>query len=143
MVSFSQKAFLQLANSANAASISAWSVLRKKNTAAAPATGTRTGCPTIPRKRKTMRQVRRELGDRMFRRSFRMSFHTFEKLYLTIKPKLLEVMERDEHKKVTVPNGIIPLTTRVGCAIRFFAGGAIFCRRRSKRYPSCPGTIVY
>ena len=43
--------------------------------------GTRLDCPTVPRIRKTVTQVYRELGANYFRRAFRMSFHTFHRLY--------------------------------------------------------------
>jgi hypothetical protein len=50
--------------------------------------GTRLNCPTIPRTRKSMTQLFRELGPNYFRRSFRMSFDTFKKLYFILKPWL-------------------------------------------------------
>ena len=43
--------------------------------------GTKLDCPNIPRERKSVVQVYRELGSTYFRRSFRMSYGTFRSLY--------------------------------------------------------------
>ena len=39
--------------------------------------GTRTDCPNVPRERKSVTQVYREMGAQYFRRSFRMNYLTF------------------------------------------------------------------
>ena len=83
--------------------------------------GNRQGCPTIPRTRKWIRQILRELGPGYFRRAFRMSYLTFRIFYHRIKADLRRVMKDTDRKNC--PNGRIPLTSRVGIAIRYFAGG--------------------
>ena len=84
--------------------------------------GTRTGCPTMKRERKTISQIYREISDTMFRRSYRMSFNTFLILYNTIKTHLIAAMSNPSDK-ANAPNGRIPLSSRLGMAIRVYAGG--------------------
>ena len=83
--------------------------------------GTRLGCPTIPRTRKWMAAIHRELGPGYFRRAFRMSFLTFKIFYHRLKGDLRKVMEDTD--RTNCPNGRIPLTSRIGMAIRYLAGG--------------------
>ncbi len=84
--------------------------------------GSRLDCPTIPRQRKSVTQVYRELGRTYFRRSFRMSFETFSNLFKVIKVDLIRVVNARSDGKSS-PNGKITLTVRLACGIRFFAGG--------------------
>ena len=58
----------------------------------------------------------------MFRRAYRMSFFTFKKLYMQLKQYLRTVMLHPNVKK-SAPNGRITLSSRLGIAIRYFAGG--------------------
>ena len=82
-------------------------------------------CTTIGRVRKTMREVYKELGPKMFRRSFRMKYTTFNLLFSKVKPKLMQVMKKDtmQQSRNHAVNGMIPLPVRLGCALRFWAGG--------------------
>ena len=50
--------------------------------------GTKLDCPNIPRLRKLVVQVYRELSSTYFRRSFRMSYRTFRSLYRTLEEDL-------------------------------------------------------
>ena len=86
--------------------------------------GTRLDCPTIPRIRKSVRQIFRELGPNYFRRSFRMRWSTFKQLYFTLKPSLVQVIQPAPLKKrKRSPNGPIALPVRLAVCLRFFAGG--------------------
>ena len=52
--------------------------LRTRHDVAVIQRGTRlVGCPTIARRRKTVKDIHREMGDYYFRRAFRMSILTF------------------------------------------------------------------
>ena len=57
------------------------------------ARGKSSDCPTIPRQRKSVTQVYRELGKTYFRRSFRMSFETFSNLFNVVKADLIRVVD--------------------------------------------------
>ena len=74
-----------------------------------------------------MNEIYRNMGGKMFRRAFRMSFVNFKKLYLLIKPALLKLVNGDnvekDMKKIHPVNGVIPLPVRLGCSLRFWAGG--------------------
>ena len=52
--------------------------------------GTRLNCPTVPRARKSVHQVYREMGKTFFRRSFRMTYSAFCRLLRLIEPGLQE-----------------------------------------------------
>ena len=56
--------------------------------------GTRLEKPTVPRERKTVTQVYRELGKHYFRRSFRMSYLTFGRLYRLLESVLKRVRQQ-------------------------------------------------
>jgi len=77
-------------------------------------------CPTVRRERKTLSQVYRELGHAYFRRSFRMTFSVFGRLFKLLVPYMKEFVSDDD--KNHSPNGPITLTVRLACGIRFFAG---------------------
>ena len=74
-------------------------------------------CPTVPRIRKSVSQIYRELGDTYFHRAFRMKMKTFEELFKILKPGLtLAVGSKYKNHE---PNGRITLTVRLGCALHF------------------------
>ena len=84
--------------------------------------GRRMGCPTRPRERTSIADIYRDAGDTFFRRSFRMSFTNFKLLYKSVKTRMRAVMM--EHiSRPNAPNGRIKLSSRLGMAIRVFAGG--------------------
>jgi len=58
------------------------------------------------RKRKTMEEVHAELGDALFRRTFRMSYETFLKLFDIIKPQLYQIINYNPQVQ-RGPNGRI------------------------------------
>ena len=91
--------------------------------------GTRLDAPAVPRIRKTVTQVYRELGKHYFRRAFRMSYSTFGRLYRLLENDLkretgTKRFESDYVERST--NGPILLTVRLASAIRFFAGGEAY-----------------
>ena len=83
--------------------------------------GSRYGCPTITRRRKTVKDIHREMGDGYFRRAFRMSIFNFARFFEDIRDDLRRVM--NENDPVHCVNGRIPLSSRVALALLFFAGG--------------------
>ena len=87
-----------------------------------PSLSNRWGKKNIIRKRKLIQNIHRELGDVYFRRAYRMSYLAFKKLYSVLKPHLLDALSQTEKKRVHAPNGKIPLATRIGCGLRYFAG---------------------
>ena len=91
--------------------------------------GTRLDRPAVPRVRKNVTQVNRELGQNYFRRAFRMSYRTFFRLYRMIEDDLKREIgtkrfESDYVERST--NGPILLTVRLAAALRFFAGGEAY-----------------
>ena len=66
--------------------------------------GRRMGCPTRPRERKTIGEIYREIGDTMFRRSYRMSFVDFKFLYYRLKSRMRATM-LDHSNRNNAPNG--------------------------------------
>ena len=91
--------------------------------------GTRLNCPTVPRARKSVHQVYREMGKTYFRRSCRMTYSAFCCLLRLTKPGLQEAFGSNKRQPGYVncsPNGSINLATRLAVAIRFFAGGEAY-----------------
>ena len=78
-------------------------------------------CPTVRQERKSLSQVYRELGQAYFRRSFRMTFSVFGRLFKLLATYMKEFVSDDDNNHS--PNGKIALTVRLACGIRFFAGG--------------------
>ena len=74
------------------------------------------------RTRKSVSQIKQELGDAMFRRAFRMNYDSFCSLYTIIKPDLLEILKYRPHDN-SGPNGRIRPNVRLACTLRFFSGG--------------------
>ena len=83
--------------------------------------GTRLDCPTIPRVRKSVTQVYRELGNLYFKRSFRMSYQRFCRLFRLLAPHFNDYIDKNNLKYS--PNGKIDPSVRLATGIRFFAGG--------------------
>ena len=99
-------------------------VRQKKNREPRPHTSNRKNRRRIPRRRSSILQIHRELGANLFKRAFKMNLKCFSKLYGIIKPELLKVMGRDRFNcRQHAINGIIPMPSRLGCALRFWAGG--------------------
>ena len=83
--------------------------------------GSRNGRPTIPRTRKWVNAIYRELGPTYFRRAFRMTLIDFKHLFGLLRNDIHRVMKDSDRKNC--PNGRIPLASRLGIALRYFAGG--------------------
>ena len=101
--------------------INKYHAYRQKRRRISKAKSTRRACPTIPRIRKTVHQNYRALGEYYFRRAYRMSYHTFRQLYSKVKNSLHNTLYKTRTKNAV--NGRIPLCSRLGIAICFFAGG--------------------
>ena len=102
------------------------------------------------RVRRSVESIRDEIGDVLFRRSYRMSFGSFQKLHRLLRPALIsihrEIMEATSsrrrerrqmrttrsrgrlrtHWKRFVHNGSIDTSVRLAIALRFFAGGSMY-----------------
>jgi hypothetical protein len=88
--------------------------------------GTRFNCPTVPRVRKSVYQVYREIGKTYFCGSFQMTYFPFGPLFQLIKPNLEEGVPLKKGQLGYFdrsPNGPIDLATCLAVAIPFFAGG--------------------
>lgn len=89
--------------------------------------GSRKGCSTRKRERRTVKQIYDALGPYYFRRAYRMSYGIFLKLYDKLLPYLVKASGyRDYEKAFYIHNGKIPLSVRLACAIRYFAGGSAY-----------------
>ena len=99
--------------------------IRKRRHKVKKRPNSRKGCPTRPRRRKSVLEVFQELGRKSFRRAYRMHLETFFKLYTIIKPHLLKAIDSNHEDKPTkhIPNGRIHPTVRLACTLRMFAGG--------------------
>jgi DDE superfamily endonuclease len=81
----------------------------------------------LSRTRVSMREIFNELGAAYFKRAYRMSYETFCKL----SNKLSAAIARFARKRGSSPmiyrrgpNGTITPSVRLGCALRYFAGGS-------------------
>ena len=84
--------------------------------------GSKLGSRNIRRQRKTIECIYREMGPIYFRRAYRMSKSSFDKLLTTIHGYLRSSLLFPRQTQ-NAPNGTIPISTRLAIAIRFFAGG--------------------
>ena len=81
---------------------------------------------TIRRTRKSVPGMWDELGQ-YARKSYRMSWDTFQLLHETLEEKLIEEFGfKEEGEALYIPNGAIPTLLRLSAALRFFAGGAVY-----------------
>ena len=82
-------------------------------------TGRKIGSKTIKRDRKHLNQINKEIGDSIFRRSYRMYPNSFWKLHSLI-------FDNDfpkKRKSGATPNGPILNSQRLSMALRWMAGG--------------------
>jgi len=78
----------------------------------------------IKRARRCVHSIMAELGPSYVRRAYRMEPSSFWKLYQILRPELEGRSARRRHKqRKGAKNGTIPGSTRLSCALRFFAGG--------------------
>ena len=85
----------------------------------------RSGTTNIGRARKRIERIHRELGGNHFRRAFRMSYEDFQELCRLLNPRL-DALQLNNGQRDWGPNGRIANSIRVACAIRYFAGGAVY-----------------
>jgi hypothetical protein len=98
------------------------------------------------RNRRSIESVYQELGDYLFRRTYRMTYTSFQELHRLLEPQLLMIHQRcladrtrlRKEKRLTikrnhvttwkrfVPNGTISTSVRLAIALRYFAGGSIY-----------------
>jgi hypothetical protein len=110
------------------------------------AIGRRLGKETRVRNRRSIESVYEEMGHQMFRRAYRMTYQTFIELHRILEPEIVRIHKeytenrerrrkerRSERKRIDqtrwkrfVHNGVIPTTTRLAIAIRYFAGGSFY-----------------
>lgn len=110
------------ATCAAAAFITKYEIKSKNNTSCSSTVGSRLGCKTIPRVRRTVKNVLRLMGDTLFRRAYRMLYLRLKLLFETIENDLRNVIQVNPNRH-HAPNGKVPLKSRLAMAIRFFAGG--------------------
>ena len=85
-----------------------------------PGVGSRLGCGTMKRHRKSYVELLAEFGPNKFRRMYRMHEHTFLTLFHLLDPFMKCAKIR---KRGATPNGAITKENRLLMALRFFAGG--------------------
>ena len=83
--------------------------------------GPRNGCPTIPRTSKWVNAIHRELGRTYFCHAFRMTLIDFKHLFSLLRNDIHHVMKDTDRKNCL--NGRIPLASRFGIVLRYFARG--------------------
>jgi hypothetical protein len=91
----------------------------------------------LPRHRRSMRQIgarrrRRmqvdniyqQLGPRIFRQAYRMTYTSFKRLHQTLRLRILEGLSQQPSGSYRfIPNGKITTSVHLACALRYFAGG--------------------
>ena len=89
-----------------------------------------------PRERTSVSEIFNSMGERMFRRAFRMTFDAFWRLHSILLPHLLTAIsinrnyvrkggrEGGNYSLPPTPNGPISPSIRLGAALRYFAGGS-------------------
>ena len=84
-------------------------------------TGPRQGHPPRKRVRRSVYSIYLEQGDIYFRRAYRMEYASFRVLHKMLQPRL-----RHNSGAKAARNGFIDSTTRLSCALRYFAGGSAY-----------------
>ena len=82
-------------------------------------TSNRFGIPNIRRQRIAVETIFSRLGERLFKRCYRMSESLFWKLHDLLKPYLI----KEQRLRGSTPNGDIATEARLSMSIRWFAGG--------------------
>ena len=86
--------------------------------------GSRKGSRTRTRSRRSVEDLLEQLGEIYFRRAFRMPSSSFQALHSLIKYGIIAHSQRDIESSNYRPNGPISTSVRLGCALRYFAGGS-------------------
>ena len=91
--------------------------------------GSKAGTKNIQRIRKDVENMFLELGQHC-RKAYRMSPEEFVTLHALLEEKLREKFSKNERAarddERTAPNGLVPTKLRLSCAIRYFAGAAVY-----------------
>jgi hypothetical protein len=110
------------------------------------AIGRRLGKQTRVCKQRSIESVYEEMGHQMFRRAYCMTYETFIELHRILEPEIVRIHKeytenrerrrkerRSKRKRIDqtrwkrfAHNGVIPTTTRLAIAIRYFAGGSFY-----------------
>jgi len=77
------------------------------------------------RKRRSVRDIYKELGKVYFRRAYRMKYRTFTSLANELRPYIIQASGQKGGAPY-IPNGPISPDVRLACAIRWFAGGSVY-----------------
>ena len=81
--------------------------------------------PTIPRQRRLASDIFEQLGPCYTRRAFRMTAPNFYDLHRYLYPYLRRIYaDSPKSHKDGARNGLVPSTSRVAVALRYFAGGS-------------------
>ena len=79
-----------------------------------------------PRRRRSVEDIYKEMGDIYFRRAYRMTYCTFQALASMLRPYIIAASGKKQGSRTYIPNGPICTDVRLACAIRWFAGGSIY-----------------
>ena len=112
------------------------------------ARGRQTGSKVRLRSRRSVASVHQEIGDVLFRRTYRMTYSSFLELHRILEPELVKIhkdyqrdaaADRRRKRRSTrrstvrqktwqrfVPNGKIRTSVRLAIALRYFAGGSLY-----------------
>jgi hypothetical protein len=85
--------------------------------------------PARARKRVSMQEVVQSLGPNYFRRSFRMSYESFNKLLKILAPGIRQLSRKpgsDPSVLQRAPNGMISPTQRLGVYLRIAGGASVY-----------------
>ena len=82
--------------------------------------GRTTGSKNVKRERVPVERIFANLGERLFKKCYRMPETLFWKLERYLQPYLRKRVKR---KRGATPNGDIPISSRLSMALRWFAGG--------------------
>jgi hypothetical protein len=96
--------------------------------------GSKKGYKARQRIRRTIEEIHVILGDLYFRRAYRMSIESFWELHEQLRNGIeaaastfrrrRRANHNNNHRRPPVPNGQIPSSVRLGCALRYFGGGS-------------------
>jgi DDE superfamily endonuclease len=79
-----------------------------------------------PRRRRSVEDVYKELGDVYFRRAYRMKYCTFQRLASMLRAYIIAASGKKQGSRNYIPNGPISTDVRLACALRWFAGGSVY-----------------
>ena len=91
--------------------------------------GSKLGCKNIPRVRKSVEKMILELGISA-RKALRMDPHVFYQLHDTLEADIAAKFTSRKAEDATegqfAPNGLVSTKLRLSCAVRYFAGAAVY-----------------